>query len=135
MERDFKKIEEKINKLSAATTRGFAGADKKIADLAVTINTLAKATTQGFEGMAIMVQRGFEETATKTELNAVESRLSMRLDRIENILLRDHNNRIERIDPVRSRGRTRIYRKKKSRDNAEKRGVYSLTYLRTRPTS
>jgi len=37
---------------------------------------------------------GFQETATKTELGEVNTRL----DRIEHVLLRDHNNRIERIE-------------------------------------
>ncbi len=69
------------------------------------IDRLAAATEKGFENMAIMVQRGFEETASKSDLEAVRLELKsgigevkIRLDRIENILLRDHNNRIERLE-------------------------------------
>ena len=47
-----------------------------------------------FDDLAAMTARGFEETATKSELGEVRTRL----DRIENILLRDHNNRIERLE-------------------------------------
>ena len=91
MGKDFGKIEEKIDKLASATTRGFEKVDKKF-------EKVDKKFEEKIDTLAIMVQRGFEETATKVELNAVETRLGMRLDRIENILLRDHNNRIERIE-------------------------------------
>ena len=88
MPKDFeKRIEEKINKLAETTAAGFKAVDKKI------------------DGLAAMVNRGFEETATKAELEDVRvelkgemSEVKMRLDRIENILLRDHNNRIERLE-------------------------------------
>lgn len=62
------------------------------------IDALATATTKGFDSMAIMVQHGFEETVSKTELKTELGEVKIRLDRIENILLRDHNNRIERIE-------------------------------------
>ncbi len=92
MPKDFeKRIEEKINKLAETTASGFKAVDKKINDLAASVD-------ERFDDLAAMTARGFEETATKTELHAVEARLDIRLDRIENILLRDHNNRIERLE-------------------------------------
>lgn len=57
--------------------------------------------------LAIMVQRGFEDTASKTDtaskadIARIDSRLSgidVRLDRIENLLLRGHDNRIELLE-------------------------------------
>ena len=56
------------------------------------------------EDLAIMVKRGFDETATEALVNkrfeAVDERfdgIDKRLDRIENLLLRDHLNRIESL--------------------------------------
>lgn len=57
------------------------------------------------EDLAVMVQRGFEETASKTEINEgfkdVNDRLNaidQRLDRIENILIAGHDRRIEKLE-------------------------------------
>lgn len=56
----------------------------------MSIEDLARITAKGFEG----VERRFE---------GVEKRLDgidMRLDRIESLLLRDHLNRIERLEDI-----------------------------------
>ena len=52
-----------------------------------------------------MVNQGFEETAKKVDVNArfnaVDKRFDKveeRLDRIENILLRAHDNRLDRLE-------------------------------------
>ncbi len=57
------------------------------------------------EDLALMVARGFDEVnskiaelATKVELQKVEERLTKRIDHIENLLLTDHRNRIERLE-------------------------------------
>ena len=57
------------------------------------------------DGLAIMVQRGFESTALKIDMDEgfvrVDKRLDIidkRLDRNENILIRAHENRIERLE-------------------------------------
>lgn len=42
------------------------------------------------DGLAVMVQRGFEDTASKADVMRIDSRLSgidVRLDRIENLLV------------------------------------------------
>ena len=71
----------------------------------VTNEDLARVVQKGFEGvdkqienLATMTAKGFEETASKVDLQKVETRLDRRLDRIENLLIRDHNNRIERLE-------------------------------------
>lgn len=46
------------------------------------------------EDLAIMVQQGFEDTASKADVE----RLEQRLDRIENILLAGHDRRIEKLE-------------------------------------
>ncbi len=51
--------------------------------------------------LARMVQKGFENTATADDVAGVYTRLDKidtRLDRIENILIRAHENRIERLE-------------------------------------
>lgn len=53
------------------------------------------------DGLASMVARGFEHTATKKDISEVRTRLDGiddRLDRIENLLIRAHENRIERLE-------------------------------------
>ena len=115
MQSDFKKIEEKIDKLASATTRGFekvdkkfgsidkrfAGIDKRFDGIDKKFDGMDKKFEGKFDDLAAMIQRGFEETASKIELGEVKSELGevkIRLDRIENILLRDNTNRIERIE-------------------------------------
>lgn len=55
--------------------------------------------------LAMMVQRGFNETAKKTDVDmrfdGVDKRLDKvekRLDRIEKLILSDHKERIERLE-------------------------------------
>ncbi|MFA5310389.1 MAG: hypothetical protein WC386_01705 [Candidatus Paceibacterota bacterium] len=55
--------------------------------------------------LAMMVQRGFNETAKKSEMDqrfdGVDRRLDKvekRLDRIEKLILADHKERIERLE-------------------------------------
>ena len=50
-----------------------------------TIDDLARMTAEGFEGVESKMKKGFDE-------------VDKRFDRIENILLRDHLNRIERLE-------------------------------------
>jgi len=49
-----------------------------------------------------MVQKGFEETATKqdlkNEIEGLRSEMNKRFDRIENILLEEHRRRIEKLE-------------------------------------
>lgn len=57
------------------------------------------------DDLARMVQKGFEHTASKDEIGDMRhetkaefSDIRKRLDRIENILIRGHENRIERLE-------------------------------------
>jgi chromosome segregation ATPase len=58
-----------------------------------------KKIDEKFDAFAIMIQKGFEECATKTELKAVEDRLSIRLDNVEEKLDKVE----ERLDGVEER--------------------------------
>lgn len=69
--------------------------------LAYNSNMTKKGIT--IDGLARMVQKGFEETAKHIDVRFehVEKRLNeieIRLDRIENILIAAHENRIERLE-------------------------------------
>ena len=57
-----------------------------------TIEDLARMTAEGFEGVESKMKKGFDEVDKR--FNEVDKRF----DRIENILLRDHLNRIERLE-------------------------------------
>lgn len=57
------------------------------------------------EDLAIMVQKGFEETAKKTEVNLQFKGINLqfkevneRLERIEKLILTEHKRRIERLE-------------------------------------
>lgn len=57
------------------------------------------------EDLAMMAANGFEKTATKEELVALEKKMTLdskevhdHLDRIEHIFIRAHNNRIEKLE-------------------------------------
>ncbi len=58
----------------------------------MTIEDLAIITANGFEG----VDKRFE--VMKERIDGLETGINKRLDRIENLLLRDHLNRIERLE-------------------------------------
>ena len=48
--------------------------------------------------LARMVQKGFEETAKKEEVNMRFNRVENRLETIEKLLIKDHRIRIEKIE-------------------------------------
>lgn len=48
------------------------------------------------EDLAVITANGFE--AVDKRIDGVESSMNKRFDRIENLLLRDHLNRIERLE-------------------------------------
>ena len=50
------------------------------------------------EDLAVMVQKGFEETSKKSEMEAGFRDVNKRLDRIENILIKQHEQRISRLE-------------------------------------
>ena len=50
------------------------------------------------EELARMIARGFEGTPTKQEMNTRFDKVEERLDRIENILISDHQKRIEKLE-------------------------------------
>ncbi len=58
----------------------------------MTIEDLAIITANGFSG----VDKKFE--AMEERIDGLETGINKRLDRIENLLLRDHLNRIERLE-------------------------------------
>jgi len=50
------------------------------------------------DDLAVMVQKGFEETATKSELRSLETKMDKRFDKIEKIILADYGDRIEKLE-------------------------------------
>ncbi|MEK7664092.1 MAG: hypothetical protein AAB340_01430 [Patescibacteria group bacterium] len=48
--------------------------------------------------LAVMVQKGFNETATKSELKSLETKMDKRFDKIEKIILADYGDRIEKLE-------------------------------------
>ena len=50
------------------------------------------------DDLAIMVQKGFEETAKKAEMNLRFDQIDKRFDKIEKLILADHKNRIEKLE-------------------------------------
>jgi len=50
------------------------------------------------EGLAGMVQKGFEETAKNFELTAKRDEVNARFDRIEKLILANHKRRIEKLE-------------------------------------
>ncbi|MBI2046229.1 MAG: hypothetical protein HYT28_02320 [Parcubacteria group bacterium] len=73
------------------------GLTVKVDDLATTVDGLTVKVDDlemTVEELARMTQRGFENTATKTDV----TRIDIRLDHIENLLIRAHENRIEILE-------------------------------------
>ena len=50
------------------------------------------------EVLARMIQKGFDETATKAEMKKGFNEVYKRFDKIENLILIDHKRRIERLE-------------------------------------
>ena len=50
------------------------------------------------DDLAGMVQKGFEETAKKDEVNERFDKIEDRLESIEKIILADHKRRIEKLE-------------------------------------
>lgn len=50
------------------------------------------------EDLAVMVKRGFDETAKQSEVNKRFDRIETRLNDIENTLLKNHEERIKRLE-------------------------------------
>jgi archaellum component FlaC len=50
------------------------------------------------DDLALMVQKGFEETAKKKDVDKKFKDMDERFDRIEKLILADHKRRIERLE-------------------------------------
>lgn len=50
------------------------------------------------DDLAVMVQKGFEETSKKEEVNKRFDVVEKRLDKIEKLILNDHRERIENLE-------------------------------------
>lgn len=50
------------------------------------------------EKLAVMVQKGFAETATKDDMNRRFNSVDKRLEKIENLFIADHKKRIEKLE-------------------------------------
>ena len=48
--------------------------------------------------LAVMVQKGFNETAKKSEIDFMSMQINKRFDKIEKLILADHKNRIEKLE-------------------------------------
>ena len=71
--------------------------DKRFIDFAIKMEEMINSK---IESLAIMVARGFEEAKENTQrwIRESEERLSSRIDHIEFGLIREHSNRIERLE-------------------------------------
>lgn len=58
-------------------------------------NNIKNITT---DDLAVMVQKGFAETAKKLDMEAGFKTVNDRLDKIENILIKQQNDKIEKLD-------------------------------------
>lgn len=85
LERHTKQIEVNLEKRLVEQTKVILTAtDKKI--------------DKKIDDFALMVQKGFEETAKKVELVALEKKMNERFDRIENILITKQDEKIDRLE-------------------------------------
>lgn len=50
------------------------------------------------EDLAVMVQKGFQETAKKSEMDFGFEQVGKRFDKIEKLILADHKERIEKLE-------------------------------------
>lgn len=50
------------------------------------------------DDLAVMVQKGFEETSKKLDMDTNFKIVNDRLDKIENILIKQQNEKIERLE-------------------------------------
>lgn len=50
------------------------------------------------DDLAVMVQKGFAETATKVELKSLENKIDERFDKMEKVVLASHQKRIEKLE-------------------------------------
>ncbi|MCX6720524.1 MAG: hypothetical protein NTW11_01855 [Candidatus Staskawiczbacteria bacterium] len=50
------------------------------------------------DDLAVMVQKGFAETAKKADMDLRFDEVDKRFDKIENLILADHKKRIERLE-------------------------------------
>lgn len=53
------------------------------------------------DDLAVMVQKGFADTATKSDIKVLTGRfdkVDKRFDKIENLILENHRKRIEKIE-------------------------------------
>jgi len=50
------------------------------------------------DDLAMMVQKGFEETSKKDEVNSRFDVVEKRLEKIEKLILADHKDRIEKLE-------------------------------------
>jgi archaellum component FlaC len=53
------------------------------------------------DDLAVMVQKGFADVATKSDIKVLTERFDLvdkRFDKIENLILVDHKKRIERLE-------------------------------------
>jgi len=71
-------------------------AKKKLKQIKMEENNNIKNIT--IDELAGMVQKGFEETAKKIDMDASFKIVNDRLDKIENILIKQQNEKIERLE-------------------------------------
>jgi uncharacterized protein YPO0396 len=59
---------------------------------------MAKTKITTIDDLAHMINAGFKATASKEDLNALEGRLTTRLDRIEHLILEEQKRKIENLE-------------------------------------
>lgn len=94
------------NDLAVMMENGFVNieksTDKKIGDLAEKMEKgfvrIEKSTDKKIGDLAIMVQKGFEQTASKVDLENLKTEMNQRFDRVENVLIAKHDERITYLE-------------------------------------
>ena len=65
-----------------------------IGNIPATKQDVETAVEHAIDKLALMINEGFKTTASKEDMTAMEDRLTMRLDRIENLLLAKQEQRL-----------------------------------------
>ncbi len=84
--------------LAEITQAGFVKIEKNFIKVDENFVKAEKNTDKKIESLALMVAKGFEETAKKVDMNIQFGEVNKRLDKIENILSWEYRGRIEKLE-------------------------------------
>jgi DNA topoisomerase VI subunit B len=69
-----------------------------IGNIPATKQEVETAVEHAIDKLALMINEGFKTTASKEDMQAMEDRLTTRLDRIEHLLLEEQKRKIEDLE-------------------------------------